>query len=38
MEAQPAYGGYFKYGEWLPIFVTLENNGTDVESEVRGKY
>jgi hypothetical protein len=35
MEAQPALGGYFKYGEWLPVWVTLENSGPDVQAEVR---
>ena len=35
MEAQPALDGYFKYGEWLPVWVTLENSGPDVQAEVR---
>ncbi len=35
MEAEAAFGGYFKYGEWLPVWVWLENNGPDVEAEVQ---
>jgi hypothetical protein len=35
MEAQAAFDGYFKYGEWLPIWVELENSGPDLEAEVR---
>jgi hypothetical protein len=35
IEAEPALGGYFKYGEWLPVWVTLENNGPDVQAEVQ---
>lgn len=35
MSAQPAFGGYFKYGEWLPIWVQVENSGPDLEGELR---
>lgn len=35
MTVQPAYGGRFKFGEWLPIFVNLENSGTEVSGEVQ---
>jgi hypothetical protein len=35
IEAQAAYDGYFKYGEWLPIWVELENNGPDRLAELR---
>jgi hypothetical protein len=35
MQAQAAYDGYFKYGEWLPIWVELENNGPDRLAELR---
>jgi hypothetical protein len=35
MQAQPAFDGYFKYGEWLPIWVDLENNGQDLHGELR---
>ena len=35
MEVTPAYDGYFKYGEWLPIWILLENQGGDMDGEVR---
>lgn len=35
MNAAPAYDGYFKYGEWLPVWVELSNLGGDVEAVVR---
>lgn len=35
MDAAAAYGGVFKYGEWLPVWVTLENSGADLEAEVQ---
>ncbi len=35
MSASAAYNGYFKYGEWLPIWVTLENVGRDINAELR---
>jgi hypothetical protein len=35
MEAQAAFGGYVKNGEWLPLWVTLENRGADLEGELR---
>lgn len=31
----PAFGGNFKYGEWLPLYVTLENAGADMQAELR---
>lgn len=34
MEISPAYQGYFKYGEWLPVWVTLDNAGADLQAEV----
>jgi hypothetical protein len=34
MRAWPAFQGVFKYGEWLPIFVELENNGPDQQAEL----
>lgn len=37
MEITPAYQGYFKYGEWLPVWVILENDGLDLEGEVQVK-
>jgi hypothetical protein len=35
VNARPAFDGFFKYGEWLPIWVQLENRGRDLEVEVR---
>jgi hypothetical protein len=35
MEAEAAFDGYFKYGEWLPVWVQLENSGPGLEAEVR---
>jgi hypothetical protein len=35
MEVSTATGGYFKYGEWLPLWVQLENSGSDVSVEVQ---
>ncbi len=35
MRAQAAFDGYFKYGEWLPVWVELENSGPDTQAEVR---
>jgi hypothetical protein len=35
MIAQAAFGGNFKYGEWLPIWVELGNQGQDIEAEVQ---
>ncbi len=35
MKASAAFEGYFKYGEWLPVWIDLENQGQDVEGEVR---
>lgn len=35
MEATPAYTGYFKYGEWLPVYVELENQGNDLDGDIR---
>ncbi len=34
LQAQPAFDGYFKYGEWLPVWVTLENQGSDLDGEI----
>lgn len=31
----PAFGGFFKYGEWLPLYVTLENSGADMQAQLR---
>jgi hypothetical protein len=35
MSVTPAYNGYFKYGEWLPLWVELENQGSDLTGELR---
>jgi hypothetical protein len=35
MNVTPAFQGYFKYGEWLPVWVNLENSGPDLEGEVQ---
>jgi len=35
MSVSPAYQGNFKYGEWLPVWVSLENNGADLSGEVQ---
>ena len=35
MLAEAAFDGYFKYGEWLPIWVQLENSGPDLQAEVQ---
>lgn len=34
MAAHAAFDGSFKYGEWLPIWVELENTGSDLEAEI----
>jgi hypothetical protein len=35
MEVISATDGYFKYGEWLPLWIQLENSGSDVDVEVQ---
>jgi hypothetical protein len=35
VQAVAAFGGAFKYGEWLPVWVSLENAGRDLEAQVR---
>ena len=35
MTVKAAFSGYFKYGEWLPIQVEIENSGGDVEAVLR---
>ncbi|GAB4530689.1 MAG: hypothetical protein Kow0063_09050 [Anaerolineae bacterium] len=35
MEAWAAYDGHFKYGEWLPVWVQVENSGPDLEAEIQ---
>jgi hypothetical protein len=35
MEAMPAFGGHLKFGEWLPVWLTLENGDADLRGEAR---
>lgn len=35
MQAEAAFDGHFKYGEWLPIFIDLENAGADIDGIVQ---
>ena len=35
VEAVAAFGGAFKYGEWLPVWVSLENAGRDLEGQIQ---
>lgn len=35
LSVTPAFGGNFKYGEWLPLYVSVENAGADMEAEIR---
>jgi hypothetical protein len=35
LTAYAAFSGHFKYGEWLPIIVELENKGADFDAEIR---
>jgi hypothetical protein len=35
LSATPAFDGHFKYGEWLPIWVQVENTGSDLEAQVQ---
>ncbi len=37
MQVEAAYQGVFKNGEWLPVYVTLENFGPDRETELRAR-
>ena len=34
MDVEPAYEGNFKYGEWLPLWVTLENKGQGIDATI----
>ncbi len=34
MQADPAFDGNYKYGEWLPVWVELENQGPDLQAEI----
>jgi len=35
MQAYANFNGNFKYGEWLPITATIENNGADQEAVLK---
>ena len=35
MRAEAHFGGRFKFGEWLPLRITLENSGPDLDGEVQ---
>lgn len=37
MQAEPFYRGHFKFGEWLPVRVTLANDGAAVRAELRAE-
>lgn len=34
MQAKAAYDGHFKFGEWLPVWIELQNEGVDLDAEV----
>ncbi len=35
MKVEPYFGGHFKFGEWLPLHITLTNDGPPLRAEVR---
>jgi hypothetical protein len=35
LKVEPYFYGHFKFGEWLPLHVTLTNDGPPVRAEVR---
>ncbi len=35
MDATPAFEGHFKYGEWLPVLIQLENSGPDTHAVIQ---
>lgn len=35
MAVQSGFGGRFKFGEWLPVFVTVDNAGPNLNGEIR---
>ena len=35
MKVEPHYSGHFKFGEWLPLRVTLANDGPPIRAELR---
>ncbi len=37
MEVAASFAGHFKYGEWLPLRISLANDGPDLYAEVRAE-
>lgn len=35
VQIDPAFEGAYKYGEWLPVWVTIDNKGIDREIEIQ---
>lgn len=35
MQAEAAFQGHFKFGEWLPVWVEVENQGVDRDAEIQ---
>lgn len=35
LTAEPFYGGYYKYGEWLPLRVSVANDGAPLSAQLR---
>ncbi len=35
VKVEPCFGGHFKFGEWLPVHVTVTNDGPPLRAEVR---
>jgi hypothetical protein len=34
LEARPAYDGMYRSGSWMPVLITVQNDGTDVVAQV----
>lgn len=37
MQVEAAFGGVFKNGEWLPLWVTVENSGPDRDAQLEAR-
>lgn len=35
LTVEPFYGGYYKYGEWLPLRVSVANDGAPISAQLR---
>lgn len=35
LTVEPFYGGYYKYGEWLPLRVSVANDGAPLSAQLR---